>query len=51
MHELIGGFFREEDQDLYESLLDFAENRGFPKLGDTSPEPISARLWASTTLL
>ncbi len=39
---LIDGFDREEDlQDLYETILDFAENRNFPKLGDTSPEHIA----------
>lgn len=41
LHELIDGFDREEDlRDLYDTLLDFAEHRGLPKLGDTSPERI-----------
>jgi hypothetical protein len=38
LHSLEG----EEDlQDLYDTLLDFAEHRSLPRLGDTSPEYIA----------
>jgi hypothetical protein len=38
---LIDTFDDEDLPDLYGTLLDFAEYRGYPKLGDTSPERIA----------
>lgn len=42
LDQLLNALEGEEDlRDLYDTLLDFAEHRGLPKLGDTSPERIA----------